>query len=110
MNPRVDLDAPKLCNNCIVREERRVPKVKDKNETIDILIKCDKHIQKEIEEICISRGLSFGEYFISLHELSKYGSKDIAVPEEYEEDGADMLKDVENILKRKPGRPRRDAI
>jgi hypothetical protein len=62
-----DPNDPKLCNNCVVREERRAPKMKEKLETIDVLIKCPKHVYTEIEEICINTGINATKYFLHLH-------------------------------------------
>lgn len=62
-----DPEAPKLCNNCVVKEERRSPKVEDKKETIDILVQCPKHVYAEIEEICINTGIDVTKYFMNLH-------------------------------------------
>ena len=65
-----DPEAPKLCNNCLVREEIRNPSKIKKVETMDILIKCPIEIQAEIEEYCINQGIDFSKYFISLHQTS----------------------------------------
>ena len=41
MRPTPDPEAPKLCNNCLVREEKRNPTKKETMEqTIDIKITC----------------------------------------------------------------------
>jgi hypothetical protein len=114
MNPSTDPESPKLCNNCVVREQRRTPKMTVKEETIDILVKCPKKIQREIEEICIAKGMSFAEYFLNLHyreiEKLREREKPAFIPEEEEEEeGLELLKDVENILSetRKRGRPKK---
>lgn len=71
MRQTPDPEAPKLCNSCILREERRVPTKKDMMKTIDIVIKCPVAIQAEIEEYCINNGMDFSKYFLSLHEKIK---------------------------------------
>ena len=67
MRTTTDPEAPKLCNNCAVREERRAPKMEEKKDTIDILIKCPKKDYAEIEEICINTGVDVTKYFMNLH-------------------------------------------
>lgn len=106
MNPSTDPLAPKLCNNCMIKEDRRTPRMADKEETIDILIKCPKRIQNEIEEECIANGISFGEYFLNLHYLNIRKPPE-TLSEDEEEAGEALLKDVENILKPQRGRPRK---
>lgn len=72
MRPTLDPEAPKLCNNCLVREEKRNPQGKVKMETtVGILINCPKDTQIEIEELCINQGIDFSRYFLELH----YGSQ-----------------------------------
>ena len=66
MRPTPDPEVPKLCNNCLLREERRNPK-KDIMETVDILIKCPAKDQAEIEEYCMKNGLTFTQYFMNIH-------------------------------------------
>lgn len=68
MRTNLDPDAPKLCNNCIVREELRNPKKGEPMETVEILIKCPKKIHAQIEEFCIARGKDYSKYFLNLHE------------------------------------------
>lgn len=81
MRPTIDPEAPQLCNNCSVREEKRNPQNKAKMETtVDILIKCPQKVQFEIEELCINQGIDFSRYFLELH----YGSQSaIEAMEEY---------------------------
>lgn len=67
MRTNLDPDAPKLCNNCIVREELRNPKKGEQMETVEILIKCPKEIHAQIEEFCMSRGKDYSKYFLNLH-------------------------------------------
>lgn len=67
MRTTLDPEAPKLCNNCSVKEEKRNPKPKEKMSTIDILIKCPREVQIEIEEYCITHGMDFNRYFLELH-------------------------------------------
>jgi len=71
MRQTLDPEVPTLCNNCSLKEELRNPKKEKRMETVDILIKCQKQVQNEIEEICINRGVSFTKYFLDLHESSK---------------------------------------
>ena len=67
MRTTMDPSAPKLCNSCLLHEERRNPKKGEKMETVDILIRCPRQTQIEIEEFCITMGLTFSEYFLKLH-------------------------------------------
>lgn len=74
MRGNLDPDAPKLCNNCLVREEKRsTPKKEDNMSTIDIVIRCPREDQIKIEEYCINHGMDFTRYFLELH----YGSQAI---------------------------------
>lgn len=82
MRPTIDPEAPKLCNNCSVKEEKRNPQTKVNMDTVDILVKCPKDVQVEIEELCINQGVDFTRYFLELH----YGSQAaIASMKEYKE-------------------------
>src|ERR1700675_1480916 len=63
----IETTGANLCNCCVVKEERRNPKRGNEMDTIDILIKCPKEIQKAIEEECIRDGFDFFKYFINLH-------------------------------------------
>lgn len=71
MRPTLDPDAPKLCNNCLVREEKRTKKMENTEKEIHIQISCSLKTHNEIEELCINRGITLSKYFISLHEDSK---------------------------------------
>lgn len=35
--------------------------------TVDILIKCPRQVQIDIEEYCINQGIDFSRYFLELH-------------------------------------------
>ncbi len=67
MRPTNDPEAPKLCNNCTVREEKRSPKGETKMHNIGILIQCPQDVHKEIEELCINQGIDLPRYFLDLH-------------------------------------------
>ena len=67
MRQTIDPEAPKLCHNCALREERRSPTKKETMKTIDVVIKLPVGIQAEIEEYCINQGMDFSKYFLSLH-------------------------------------------
>lgn len=71
MRPTTDPEAPKLCNCCLIKEEKRNPKKEYEPMTVDILIKCPRAVQIEIEEMCINRGIDFTKYFLELHVESK---------------------------------------
>jgi hypothetical protein len=72
MRPTLDPEAPRLCNNCMVREEKRNPTKKENMDTtVEILIKCPRETQIEIEEYCINQGIDFTKYFLQLHQASK---------------------------------------
>ena len=62
-----DPDVAKLCNNCLVREEARNPKGKEKMTTANILIEVSRETQIEIEEICHKENTNFSDYFLNLH-------------------------------------------
>lgn len=77
MRPIPDPLAPKLCNNCLVREEKRNPPKKESMEDIiNIQIKCPLAIHNEIEEYCINNGMTLSKYFLSLHETTKLNRKE----------------------------------
>lgn len=80
MRTTLDPEAPKLCNNCIVREGNRQQKKEDKMDTVDILIKCPKDIQIEIEELCINVGIDFTKYFLQLHKENMQLKYDLMNP------------------------------
>lgn len=91
MRPTLDPEAPKLCNGCSIREEKRNPKG-NIMETIGILIQCPKQVQIEIEELCINQGIDFTRYFLELH----YGSQSaIAAMKEHKEKGGDWDEEEE---------------
>lgn len=71
MRPTMDPEAPKLCNNCSLREEKRHPTKGKPMDTVDILIKCPIETHIEIEEICINNGGDFSKYFLGLHEKAQ---------------------------------------
>ncbi len=64
MRHTIDPEAPKLCNNCDIREQHRNPKKEKQMETIDILIKCPKDEYAKIEEYCINKGMNITQYFL----------------------------------------------
>lgn len=68
MRHNLDVEAPRLCNNCEVRENLRNPKREVKMSVVSILIQCPKEVQIEIEELCMINGTNFSQYFLSLHE------------------------------------------
>lgn len=37
-----------------------------------ILIECTEDQQREIEEICLNRGISFSEYLLQLHDINAH--------------------------------------
>lgn len=72
MRTTTDPEAPKLCNNCLLREEKRNPRKEEiMQDIVEILIKCPRDTQIEIEEYCINQGMDFTKYFLSLHETFK---------------------------------------
>jgi hypothetical protein len=70
MRTNKDPEAPKLCNSCGYRENIRYPKKEKPMDTVDVLIKCPKLIQAQIEEKCLNEGIDFTQYFLSLHEFN----------------------------------------
>lgn len=71
MRQTTDPEAPKLCNNCVVREHIRNPTKEKFMQVVDILITCSREEQIEIEEICINEGINFSRYFLQLHYASQ---------------------------------------
>lgn len=67
MQSTIDPESNKLCNNCVIREERRAPKEKEKMDTIEILVKCPNNIYRDIEEVCINNGTNPSDYLLTLH-------------------------------------------
>lgn len=67
MRQSTDLDRPRLCNNCDIRDKIRYPKEEKKMETVDVIVKCPKSFYNAIEESCINKGLSPSDYFMSLY-------------------------------------------
>lgn len=70
MRHNINSENEKLCNNCIVREEIRNPKKEKIMDMVEILIKCPRKIQINVEEICINQGIDFSRYFLNLHEAN----------------------------------------
>lgn len=63
LNPEL----PRLCNNCILKENiRNPPKMKELN-YVTILIKCPMEQHIKIEEYCINKGIDLSTYFMDLH-------------------------------------------
>lgn len=73
MRTTTNPEAPRLCNNCLLKENIRNPRKEDNMEetTVQILITCPRQDQIDIEEICINQGIDFSRYFLELH----YGSQ-----------------------------------
>ena len=102
MRRTLDPHAPRLCNGCEVRENLRNPKAK-KMETVAILIQCPKTTQAEIEEYCLSHGLDFSKYFLSLHDtfLKSLDEETKEIIENEQVDIADKIENDEKIHKPK---------
>lgn len=100
MRTTTDPEAPLLCNNCLVREERRNPKGgKRMEDTVNILIVCPRSIHIEIEEHCISQGIDFSKYFLGLHEVNFVIEREKERLKEVEEKEGDF---EPNISEKKP--------
>ena len=68
MRTTTEADGIKLCNNCLVKENlRNPPREAQMENTVEILIKCSREEQIEIEEICITQSKDFSRYFLELH-------------------------------------------
>lgn len=94
MRTTTDPESPKLCNNCLVREEKRNPRKEEVMDTVDILIRCPREDQIEIEELCINQGIDFSRYFLELH----YGSQAvIETLKEHKEKGGQWEDKIENL-------------
>ena len=70
MRPTIDPEAPKLCNNCAIREEKRTSKGDIAMQELDILVRCPQDVYAKIEEICVSEGTNPSKYFMSLHDAN----------------------------------------
>ena len=70
MKSSQDPEAPKLCNNCIVLEQRRAVPTKPKSSGIGMIIQCPLEAHAQIEEICASQGMSYTQYFMKLHDAN----------------------------------------
>ncbi len=92
MRHSTDPEAPRLCNSCDVREQKRNPPGEKRMETIDILVKCPKNVYTEIEENCINNGTNPSDYLIKLHhaECAKITHKD-----EYQEKVGEFKEEVD---------------
>ena len=87
MRVNLDPEAPRLCNNCLLREEKRVnQKKKDNMSTIDIVITCPREEQIKIEEYCINHGMDFTRYFLELHYASQHAIELMKNPEKLKEE------------------------
>lgn len=81
MRTTTDLEKPKLCNNCLLREEQRTPRKEETMQNnVDILIRCTREEQIEIEEICITENKDFSRYFLELHRTKKSINKIMKEP------------------------------
>lgn len=69
MRTTMDPEYPRLCNNCLVREDlRNIDKGKKmENDVIHVVIKCPVGIHKDIEEYCLNNGVDLTTYFLNLH-------------------------------------------
>jgi hypothetical protein len=101
MRPTIDPEAPKLCNNCLIREEKRNPPKKENMEqTIDIKIKCPISVHNYIEEYCLNNGIDLTKYFLSLHESFKQ-VQEMENPSEIEESQVSESKSSSHKSKKK---------
>lgn len=103
---RTDLnpDALRLCNNCSNKEFSKNQKGIKKVDTITILIECPKEIHAEIEELCISKGLSLSNYFLDLHinSLDSLRQKEEPIkPESFEIDIGETDQKTEKQFKKR---------
>lgn len=58
------------CNSCIIKDKDRTQKLnkgKKDMSKIDIVISCNDWEQKQIEEHCLNKGISYSDYFMTLH-------------------------------------------
>lgn len=88
MRPNTHDENFELCNNCRIRHELNNPRNKKNMETVDILIKVDSKIHKNIEEKCLEKNISFSEYFMQLltPTLAKEETKKVEPAIEIEEE------------------------
>ena len=67
MRHNLDENAPKLCNNCLLRAEKNQPKGEKPMSKASFLIECDRKDQIDIEEKCTNDGITISDYFMRLH-------------------------------------------
>ena len=67
MRQTLDPEAPRLCNSCKLREDKRNPQKEDNMTTIDIVITVPREDHIAIEEHCINQGMDLSRYFLELH-------------------------------------------
>jgi hypothetical protein len=71
MRQTTDTEAPKLCNNCILKAAKTYTHIgTNPMSKVTIMLECDREIHIAIEEICLNKGISFSEYFLNLHALN----------------------------------------
>lgn len=100
-------EAPKLCNSCLIKEERRNPKMNENLDVISVLIKLPRKIHHDIEESCINQGVDLTKYFLNLYEYANecktndiiHNRAPLAVPEK-----CDTQEDKKENYSRKKGR------
>lgn len=63
LNPEL----PRLCNNCILKENIRNPPKMNELNYVTILIKCPMEQHVKIEEYCINKGVDLSTYFMELY-------------------------------------------
>lgn len=66
MRHNIDPEAPRLCNNCELKEKNKPRGNKDMSD-VNILFNCDRKTQIEIEEHCTNVGISISQYLNGLH-------------------------------------------
>lgn len=64
MRQTTNVEAPKLCNSCLYRDN--IKKEKKMETLTSILIQLPSTYQARIEDFCLKNNISFSQYFIDL--------------------------------------------
>ena len=105
MRSNPDPEIPKICNNCLIKEQIRKPKPEEKLKTIKIIIECPQRIHAEIEETCMNLGINYTEFFLMCYKSSKEVVKEIVDIVEKEEEKEEQL--ISSHEPKKRGRPKK---
>lgn len=117
MRQNLDPYEEKLCNCCVIKEQRNKKWEENMKDEISLLIKVPLKISIEIEEKCIVEGVSLSQYFLRLHNESQAKSNFCSSDNVHNDDNdndnvcldSDRTEsdDEDDFQPRKRGRPRK---